>query len=108
MPTLKTNPTLTDFQRYVSELEQERGFAEQDVLKKCLLLGEEIGELFKAIRKHQQMSIDPQSKTTSVEDELADVLLMICAVANRLDVNLENAFRQKEKINKKRKWTKES
>jgi NTP pyrophosphatase (non-canonical NTP hydrolase) len=54
------------------------------------------------------MSIDPQSKTTSVEDELADVLLMICAVANRLDVNLENAFRQKEKINKKRKWTKES
>jgi hypothetical protein len=29
-PTLKTNPTLTDFQRHVSELEQERGFAEQD------------------------------------------------------------------------------
>jgi NTP pyrophosphatase (non-canonical NTP hydrolase) len=107
MPNLQSQPTLTDIQQYVSELEQERGFADQDVLKKCLMLGEEVGELFKAIRKHQKMSIDPASKTSSVADELADLLIMMCSIANRIDVNLEAAFRQKEEINKRRQWTRE-
>jgi hypothetical protein len=30
---------------------------------------------------------------------------MLCSIANRFDVNLEQAFRDKEEINKKRKWT---
>lgn len=107
MPDLGPGPTLADIQKYVAELERERGFAHQDVLKKCLLLGEEVGELFKAIRKHEQMSIDPDSKTSSVSDELADVIIMMCSIANRLDVNLEAAFRQKEEINKRRNWTRE-
>ncbi len=51
MPRLNLNPTLADFQHYVSELEVERNFANQDVRDKCILLGEEVGELFKAIRK---------------------------------------------------------
>jgi NTP pyrophosphatase (non-canonical NTP hydrolase) len=108
MPELRNTPTLTDIQKYVAELEQERGFANQDVLKKCLMLGEEVGELFKAVRKHQQMSIDPSSKTSSVADELADLIIMMCSIANRLDVNLETAFRQKEEINKRRQWTRET
>lgn len=106
MPDLRANPTLNDIQQYVSELERERGFADQDVLQKCLLLGEEVGELFKAIRKRQQMSIDPNSKVSHVGDELADLLIMMCSVANRMDVNLENAFRTKEEVNKYRKWSK--
>jgi hypothetical protein len=48
MSNLKSEPTLTDIQLYIAELEVERGFANQDVLKKCLMLGEEVGELFKA------------------------------------------------------------
>lgn len=106
MPNLQPSPTLTDIQLYVSELEKERGFADQDVLQKCLLLGEEVGELFKAIRKESQMSIDPNSKVSHIGDELADLLIMMCSVANRMDVNLEQAFRQKEEVNKKRTWTK--
>lgn len=104
MPMLKENPTLVDLQSYVSAMEQERGFAGQDVLQKCLLLGEEVGELFKAIRKRQQMSIDPLSKVSQVEDELADLLVMMCAVANRMGVDLEQAFRAKEEVNKRRSW----
>lgn len=107
MPLLKQYPTLTDLQQYVAELEKERGFSNQDVLKKCLLLGEEVGELFKAVRKHEQMSIDLNSKTSAVEDELADVFLMLCTIANRLDINLEKAFRDKEEINQQRTWTKD-
>lgn len=103
---LKENPTLKHFQEYVMELELERGFEKQDVLQKCLLLGEEIGELFKAVRKMESLSIDKKnSKITTVEEELADILIYICAIANRYNINLEKAFRNKEEINKKRIWS---
>ena len=104
MPELKTNPTIKDFQEYVKQLEEERGFSDQDVVQKCLLLGEEIGELFKAVRKSENLKIDVNSKFTSVSDELADILIYILSIANRFDLNLEEAFRNKEEKNKNRTW----
>jgi NTP pyrophosphatase (non-canonical NTP hydrolase) len=104
MPELKRDPTLKDFQKYVIELEQERGFTENTVLQRSLLLGEEVGELFKAIRKHEKMSVDQNSKIGSVDEELADILIFMCSIANRLGIDLEKAFREKEEINKKRIW----
>ena len=103
---LKNNPTLKDFQEYVNQLEKERGFIKQNVLQKCLLLGEEIGELFKAIRKMEAISIDRQNSTiTTVEEELADILIYICSIANRYNIDMETAFREKEEENKKRVWS---
>ncbi len=103
---LKENPSLKDFQEYVEELEVERGFEKQDVLQKCLLLGEEIGELFKAVRKMESISIDKKnSKITSVEEELADILIYLCAIANRYNIDLETSFRNKEEVNKNRIWS---
>jgi NTP pyrophosphatase (non-canonical NTP hydrolase) len=104
MPVLKDNPSLIDFQNYVEELEEERGFIQQTVLEKCLLLGEEIGELFKAIRKNEHIKIDPKSKIYSIHEELADIVIMVCSIANHLHVNLETAFRNKEELNKSRNW----
>lgn len=104
---LQENPTLKNFQEYVHKLEIERGFIDQDVLQKCLLLGEEIGELFKAVRKMESISIDKKnSKITNVEEELADILIYICSIANRYNIDLESAFRAKEKVNKNRVWEK--
>lgn len=105
MPTLRENPTLADFQKYVVELEKERGFAGQAIVEKCLLMGEEVGELFKAIRKTSNISIDKNSKVGEVHEEIADVLIMLCSIANRLDVDIEKAFRDKEVINKTRTWS---
>lgn len=103
---LKENPTLKDYQEYVKQLEKERGFENQNVLQKCLLLGEEIGELFKAIRKMEAISIDKQnSKITTVEEELADILIYLCAIANRYNIDLEKSLREKEEENKKRIWS---
>lgn len=102
---LKESPNLQDFQKYVQELEEERGFVDQDVLQKCLMLGEEIGELFKAIRKMEKIKIDNNSTIGSVDEELADILIYLCAIANRFDIDLEQAFRAKEEINKKRTWS---
>ena len=35
---LKENPTLADIQRYVVDMEQERGFSDEGVVEQCLLL----------------------------------------------------------------------
>jgi len=104
MPNLNEHPTLADFQAYVVKLEAERGFEEQSVRDKCLLLGEEIGELFKAVRKVEGLKIDISSQFGTVSEELADVFIYLCAIANRYGIGLETAFREKEKINHQRSW----
>ena len=104
MAILKTNPTLADLQKYIAEMEVERNFAHQTAHDKCLLLGEEIGELFKAVRKQENFPTDNNSKLRNVDEELADVLIFLLSIANRYDVNLEEAFRKKETINEKRTW----
>jgi NTP pyrophosphatase (non-canonical NTP hydrolase) len=105
MPNLKKNPTLKDFQEYVKKLEAERGFSGENILQKCLLLGEEVGELNKAVRKNfKLLKTDNNSKAKEMGEELADIIIILCTIANRLDLDLEKAFREKEKINKKRKW----
>ena len=104
MPTLKNNPTLENFQQYVSELETERGFASQTIIDKCLLLGEEVGELFKAVRKTEGLLIDSNSSFSEIGDELTDIFIYLCAIANRKGIDLETAFRAKEEKNKTRTW----
>lgn len=104
MPDLKQKPTLEDFQEYVSQLEKERGFKDQTTIDKCLLLGEEVGELFKAVRKSEGISVDINSSFTEIGDELADIFIYLCAIANRKGINLEAAFRKKEEKNKQRIW----
>lgn len=104
MSKLDNKPNLKDFQKYVSELEIERGFANQTVIDKCLLLGEEVGELFKAVRKTEGLAIDSNSNFTDIGDELTDIFIYLCAIANRKNIDLESAFRAKEEINKKRVW----
>ncbi len=106
MPPLNQRPVLSDFQQYVRELEKERGFTEQTVLQGCLQLGEEMGELFQAIRKVENMKVDHNSNFGSIEEELADILIFMCSIANRYDIDLEKAFREKEEVNKKRVWSK--
>lgn len=105
MQNLKTTPTLPDFQQYVRELEEERGFAKQTNAQKGLLLGEEIGELFRAMRKREaELRVDANSEAHNVADELADVFIYLCAIANRYEVDLEQAFRNKEEKNKTQVW----
>jgi len=103
MPELSL-ATLSNLQIYVDELEKERGFKKDTILQKCLLLGEEVGELFKAIRKTEKIGIDNNSQVFNIEEELADILIYLCAIANRCNIDMEQAFRAKEEVNKKRKW----
>lgn len=103
---LPQNPTLTDVQKYVRHMEEQRGFTGHDIESQCLLLAEEVGELFKRIRKtHSNLGMDVNKKYDfDPAGEVTDVLIMLTAIANRLNIDMEQAFRNKEEANKKRTW----
>jgi NTP pyrophosphatase (non-canonical NTP hydrolase) len=75
-------------------------------LQNCLLLGEEVGELFKVVRKsHADMAIDVDKQyELDAAGEIADIIIMLTAIANRMGVDMEQAFRDKEERNKQRTW----
>lgn len=100
---LPKNITIQELQQYVREMHAERGFR-NSTLENVLMLTEEVGELAKAVRKHEKMRTDEKSKIGSVKEELADVALVLVSIANDLGVNLEEAIREKEEVNKKREW----
>jgi NTP pyrophosphatase (non-canonical NTP hydrolase) len=105
MKALKPNASLKDIQDYVAEMDVERGFDSNTVVQKCLMLGEEVGELFKSVRKsHAGMRYSTKGYDPDAAGELADILILLSAIANRLDVDLESAFRDKEAKNNQRTW----
>lgn len=72
-----------------------------------LLLLEETGELAKAIRKTiPEASIDygKIENYTDIEEEIADVFIVLVSICNRLNINLYDAIKKKEEKNIKRQW----
>lgn len=104
MRPLDGDPTLADVQTYVAAMEAERGFTGRTVVEQALQLGEEVGELFKAIRKDQGLATADGAVIGTVDEELADVLIFLCAIANRCGVDLAGALRAKEAVNGSRTW----
>ena len=105
MLPLPSAATLPDIQRYVAEMEKERGFADRGVINQCLLLGEEVGEIFKAVRKSENLPVGTPSIVGTLDEELADILIFVCAVANRYGIDLSEALRRKEEHNEQRVWS---
>lgn len=102
---LKQKPTLADLQEYVVHMKRERGHNTTDKFFECCLLAEECGEVISAVRKSNKGgSIGTGSTAGNVAEELADVLIYVCSLANMHDIDLEQAFRDKEEKNKQRIW----
>jgi len=107
---LSPDAPMAHYQRYINQLEALHGWLEVDLVHNCFLMGEEVGELFKAVRRHiklfEQGDAEPlEASTTEVADEIVDVFNYLLAIANRLDIDLEAAFRAKNAINQTRTWT---
>jgi len=106
MAELKASPTLQDLQQYVKTIAYERGWNKNNAYELFLLFAEEVGELAKAIRKHQGLYSEQAKEKTQplLEEEFADVLNYLLDLANLFQVDLEKSFRSKEAINALRKW----
>ncbi|HTH72367.1 MAG TPA: MazG nucleotide pyrophosphohydrolase domain-containing protein [Candidatus Pristimantibacillus sp.] len=101
---LKEGPTLADLQAYVAQMVKDRGFDEESVPERFMLLLEEAGEFAKAARKSQGIKFAADSVAGELEHEAADVLILLLALCNDLHIDLEQAVRAKEEKNKKRVW----
>lgn len=106
MTTLPAHPTLKDLQKYIHELEVAKGWDHHGLVMNCFFLGEEMGELFRAVRKAEKMSFDVSKNYDSenVAEELVDCFNYLLAIANRLNIDMEEAFRHKNAKNLERVW----
>ncbi len=93
--------TLKRLQEYLKEKYTIRKPKElKNTQRYFLKLVEEVGELAEAIRKNERMTDDNIKGT--IEEELSDVLYYTAMIANTYNIDLETAFREKEKYNNKR------
>lgn len=109
MITLPEGASMKDYQRYVHELETLHGWLKVDLVHNCFLMGEEVGELFKAVRRYNKLfdegaSAPPETARENLAEELVDVFNYLVAIANRTGVDLEQAFREKNARNQARTW----
>lgn len=105
---LSRNMELDKIQDYIRNVIDIRGFGNETAEQKVLLLIEEVGELAKAIRKekaHMGVDKDKIKNYDTMENEIADVFIVLNALCNTLDINLFDAFYEKEKINIERTWS---
>ena len=101
------NSSLTQIQDYIKKVVELRGFSKQSIQETMLLLLEETGELAKAIRKSEtkmSVDIDKIQNYDTAESEVADILFVLLAVCNQLNINLFNALKDKEIKNCERNW----
>lgn len=102
---LAERPTLADLQRYVHDLEAHHGWLEANAARTCFLMGEEVGEVFGAVRAWERAEPSTrQEAAAAVGEEIVDVLNYLLALANRLDLDLETCFRAKNGRNETRTW----
>jgi NTP pyrophosphatase (non-canonical NTP hydrolase) len=102
--------TIKHLQKYIAQKIKERGFEDETLHERLLLLAEEVGELIHASRKLSGMNIDLMREKISkskgeVGEELVDIINMVFAVAAKLGIDVEKEFLKKEEIiDKKRKY----
>ena len=102
---LNENTTLKDLQKYVNDMIEIRGFSKETPQDVMLLLTEEVGELAKEIIKSRKYYLDTnKNNELDVEGEIADVFIYILSMCRVMNVNLLEAFKNKEEKNCKREW----
>lgn len=98
-----------EFQKWVKDYYEERGWSELDIFIRIGFLAEETGEVARAIRALEIGRDRPDEKVgTLVEkkqelkEELGDVLGNIIVIANKYDISLEDIFQShREKLQKR-------
>lgn len=96
---------LKEIQNYITKMMEVNGFDNTPLELFCYLT-EEVGELAKEIRKREKnMEMDLQKEYDScLKYEIADVFIYLLAICNSYDIDLYEAFKEKEKINLNRVW----
>ena len=102
---LDSNSNLMEIQNYIAKMMEVNNFNNTPLELFCYLT-EELGELAKEIRKTEKnMEMDVKKEYKScLKDEIADVFIYLLAICNSYNIDLLEAFKDKEKINLDRVW----
>lgn len=106
---LQETDSLRKVQQYIKAVNTVRGFEDQPIEERMLLLTEEIGELAKSIRKNatnMSTDVNKQYNYDSIESEVSDCLYVLASVCNRLDIDMFKCLKDKERENIHRVWKK--
>ncbi|PGF05137.1 MazG nucleotide pyrophosphohydrolase domain-containing protein [Bacillus toyonensis] len=87
--------TIKDFQKHVEDFCKEKGFENTSIEMRTMYLMSEVGELVDSILKGDK---------TEIGLEMFDVVWNVFDLANKLDINVNEAFQNKMDINKDRVW----
>jgi NTP pyrophosphatase (non-canonical NTP hydrolase) len=98
------NAALAAYQQYVQQVMSERGFDDERVSQKFMLLLEESGEFAKAARAKANLAQAADSPTENLDDAAADVFAILLDICNQLGIDLEQAFIAREHKNQSRSW----
>lgn len=90
---------ITEFQRWVKQHYQDRGWSDLDIFVRIGFLAEETGEVARAIRALEIGRDRPDEVDGTFEEnrqhlteELGDVLGNLIVIANKYDISLEEIF----------------
>ncbi len=98
------NATLAAFQQYVQQVMRERGFDDETVSQKFMLLLEEAGEFAQAAREKANLAQSADVSTEELGDAAADVFAVLLDICNNIGLDLEKAFISREHKNQNRTW----
>lgn len=103
---LSADSSLNELQEYIAEKIQERGFTKETTSEAFLVMLEEVGELAKALRKQSGIAVDHERLASygNLKHEFGDVFICLLILACKCDINIFEAFSEKEAINSKRVW----
>ena len=98
-----------EFQKWIAEYYQSRGWADLDIFIRIGFLAEETGEVARAIRALEIGRDRPDEEdSTFIEgkqeltEELGDVLGNVAVIANKYDIDLADIFTEHQKKLSKR------
>lgn len=97
---------LAELQDYVRFTVRRRGFEKETIKDVLVLFVEEVGELARAVRSLTGLKVSRKHADSYkiLRQELADCLIYLLDIANLANIDLENALREKERIDSRRKW----
>jgi NTP pyrophosphatase (non-canonical NTP hydrolase) len=98
------NASLAAYQQYVRQVMQERGFDDETVSQKFMLLLEEAGEFAQAAREKANLAQATDAGVEDLHDAAADVFTILLDICNQLGLDLEKAFIKREHKNETRTW----
>jgi NTP pyrophosphatase (non-canonical NTP hydrolase) len=98
------NAALAAYQQYVRQVMSERGFDEETISQKFMLLLEESGEFARAAREKASLAQATDTAADDLTDAAADVFAILLDICNHIGIDLEKAFIVREQKNQSRTW----